>query len=322
MVPAPRTAAAGALLLCCWPPLPAQGVLLHRAFAPDFSACDAPGHCGPEGLPSHYLPELLANVNSSAARKLAAGATPTVLHVGAANLGNLAKFADRDLYNKLASTLSKAVSASLKLVLVEPNDCFSELLERNAKSLPFASRDIRIVHGMVGGSCAGKYTSMYRFSRQPERDFGLNYGVYGSWFSNDRKFPAFALRSFAASPPTSALGEELMRRFRRFAAMPNVSDYVEEVQVPCFTPASLLAAAGSRASDLAMVVTDAESADTAIVQGLLAQPGFRPGYLQWEGRSLGDLGAELQAKHFEVGQVLGAGDGNHDAANCVAVAVD
>jgi len=322
MVPAPRTAAAGALLLCCWPPLPAQGVLLHRAFAPDFSACDAPGHCGPEGLPSHYLPELLANVNSSAARKLAAGETPTMLHIGAANLGNQAQFADRDLYNKVASTLSEAVSASLKLVLVEPNDFFLEELKSNAETLPIASRDRRIVHGMVAGSCEGKSSTMYRFSRRPEREFGLNYGVYGSWFSSQRTQPLDALRHFASIAPSVLADGALVQRFRRFSAMPNVSDYLEEVQVPCFTPASLLAATGSRAGDLAMVVTDAESADAAIVRGLLALPGFRPGYLQWEAGSPGGLGAELQARRFQVGKVLAAGGGNHDASNCVAVAAD
>mmetsp|Transcript_99116 Transcript_99116/g.308917 ORF Transcript_99116/g.308917 Transcript_99116/m.308917 type:complete len:238 (-) Transcript_99116:53-766(-) len=233
----------------------------------------------------------------------------------------MARFADRDLYTKAISLLPEDVKESFALALVEPNTIFYPMLASNAMKLPMSFSQVKFVPGMVTDLCSAPNISMYRFSYQAHLDFGARYMVYDSWFGADKAFPMRALRGFAAQKAYPPFTEEQMQAFRRFDAAPNASAYVQEIKVPCHTPSSLLASLGVQASDLAMVVIDAEGSDTKILNELIKLPGFRPGYLQWEAGNPGKIGTKLQELGYKVGGVSSGGGGS-DAENAVAVLVE
>jgi len=58
--------------------------------------------------------------------------------------------------------------------------------------------------------------------------------------------------------------------------------YLEDVGVPCITPAGLLAELRVAPGDVAYVLVDAEGSDQEIVGAFLDLPGFAPSMLMYE----------------------------------------
>jgi len=293
-------------------------------FSGDFAACDEPVPCGRDGLPSRYLLDILRNVGPTMERVAAAGRTPTLLHIGAATFGNDASFSDVDLYSKVISLLSDSVRASSKLVLVEPNELCFPYIQLEAKKLPLdLSRQVQVVHGMVTDSCGEASKTMYRFSRQAEADFGVPWVIYGTWVSFIPTHPVHVLSIVVGQREWFLQNPEAWRRFHDAA---NVTDYVERFEVPCYSPATLAEKIGILPSDLAMVVIDAEQADSRIIGKMIEMPGFKPGYLQWEGnprvsRDVENSAKSVQGLGFKVGSVFSTA-ANGDANNLVAFPVN
>merc|ERR1719510_1921126 len=67
------------------------------------------------------------------------------------------------------------------------------------------------------------------------------------------------------------------------AAAENLTSYIEEIRVPCFTLAELLSKTGTDEGDVAMLIVDAEGFDAAIIEPMLDRPRFEPGFIQLEG---------------------------------------
>eukprot|EP00415_Alexandrium_ostenfeldii_P004562 UN4562 len=217
--------------------------------------------------------------------------------------------------------------ASYRFVLVEPNELFFPGIRANVQKLPLdLSRQVQLVHGMVTDSCEEAFKTMYRFSRRAEADFGVPWLVYGSWTSFIPEFPLVVLATSIKQGAWYLKAGSREQAWRRFYHAPNLTDYVEHFEVPCYSPATLAGKIGSLPSDLAMVVIDAEQADGRIVRKMMQTPGFKPAYLQWEGTppdspDVVDGAKVVQGHGFKVGRVFSTAAKN-DCDNLVAFPVN
>lgn len=303
---------------------------------PDFYACDRKA-CKGDDPRQVYMLDILSYSVPKARNITNSGARPVVLQIGIDSLDNISPFCDVDLYNKLGSMQPLR---NFRAVLVDPSKSKNARTRQNVRQTPLDPKKTQILNAMVMDKCDAKYMHMYGFStKMVTRDFGLQCVVYNGWISAEKMGPVNALRivgaDLEANLPRPCQGEA--EKWTAFVNAPNVLDYIETYTYPCMTPSDVLAAAHVSASNLAGVIIDAERMDTYIVSAFLKEPGFKPGYLQFEGEWPDDDSSatdadysatiqELRKRGYKVGTNIvtstadaAAGEYASDTGNILAV---
>jgi len=220
---------------------------------------------------------------------------------------------------------SGLAAGALRLAFVEPvEDKAPEFWSRVGR-LPVDKSQVSLWTAMLDGACPEEERSLYRISPKALRDFNMSKSTVGGWCSEFKDHAFRVLKIWVGgdwSLPCYDNSGNCRESWERFASMPNLTDYREEIRVPCFTLAGLLEELGAEVGDLAMLVVDAEDFDQAIVGPLASDPRFRPGFVMWEGSypDGGPLHDQLLARGFKIGSKPGyGGSPGADAANTVAV---
>jgi hypothetical protein len=81
--------------------------------------------------------------------------------------------------------------------------------------------------------------------------------------------------------------------------------FIKKIQVPCWTPPTLLSTANLQAQQVDLLVTDTEGFDAHIVKAFMRQPGFNPSLIIYEhkhlgGAAQGDVKALLQQRGYKL----------------------
>mmetsp|Transcript_95384 Transcript_95384/g.269982 ORF Transcript_95384/g.269982 Transcript_95384/m.269982 type:complete len:309 (-) Transcript_95384:80-1006(-) len=217
------------------------------------------------------------SVAAVADRVKGSGRAPVIMHIGTGCLANANPFSDVDLYNRLSSLVS---IRGFRLVLVEPSTRKNPQIWSNLRRTGFDADKAQVVNAFVGGRCPNRFKAMYYFLPDlVSRDFRLTSRAYQGWQSSDQKAPLLSLHGYVRSLWPGAPEWEGWKAFQQAE---NASKYVGASLYRCLSPAALLEEAHVNASDIAMLVVDAEGEDLRIVDAFSGLPQFRPGYLQYE----------------------------------------
>lgn len=280
-----------------------------------------------QGVPSRQMDELLAAGYRRMRAVAAMGRRPLVVHIGADGLRNSAKWTDVHLYSQVLSHAG-VPSGALRLAFVEPMEEKSQTFWQGVERLPVNRSQVSLVTAMVDGSCPSPTRSMYRVAPEAYRDFHLNTLFMGGWSSANPRHPLNVIRSWARQHwryPCEGFKTDCTEDFQRFSQMPNLTDYIQEVSIPCRTLEALVEDVGAEVEDLAMLVVDAEGLDASILLSLVDDETFMPGFIMWEGFSADDAStpqAQIQARLRERGYRVGVKPGlgaKGDATNSIAV---
>lgn len=266
----------------------------------DFIACSEPQPCGP-GATSRYSSRYMGDLVESADKRVrAANHTPVVLHIGGGGF-RPGKWIGSGLYNAVRAT------GPVQFWLVEASVELTALSRRNLKLLNFKGT-ADILNAFTLDDCTDKH--LYQLDQERIKDFGIDW--IWNWETTDRvelmdiiKYQPDDVVGSMTHPP---LPLDYNERFRSLANAANLSDYIVSTPLTsCLTPAKLLEKLNVKPEELAMVVTDIEGADLAVMNAFLDMPEFRPDYIQfeWQLNALDELSLlvkKLQKHGYSVGK--------------------
>mmetsp|Transcript_36456 Transcript_36456/g.84817 ORF Transcript_36456/g.84817 Transcript_36456/m.84817 type:complete len:223 (+) Transcript_36456:285-953(+) len=219
--------------------------------------------------------------------------------------------------------MPQAMRNLISMAFVEPNADFGDLIWGNVARLPSAGHK-SIVHAMITDECPSENTTMYRFTRKGAAEFGVSWEIVGTWMGMEEEYPLVALDAIMHQKVNLPGGRPMWEAFSQAAHKDR--SYVEPVLRTCLTPLTLLAKLGVSSSELCMVVIDAERTDIKIVNEFLEDPGFGPGWLQfemepldWPTKESQDIVWRLQHRGYSVGMSLGGSSVETDKENVYAV---
>merc|ERR1719245_3026948 len=245
------------------------------------------------------------------------GATPVLLQIGIDGLTNGANFTDVDMYRKLVTLLPVH---DFRVIMVDPQEKRNSLIRLRVPSAKLDQDKVQIVNALVMGKCETAYYSTWGFSDKIQDVFGSG-PEYTGWRSGSPQMVLSAMRGYV---------KKVLQRsnpcFQQWVDMARLPDevlmkFIEEERSRCLTPSTLLDEVKVNASTLAMVVIDAEGQDVGIVKAFLQQQGFKPGYLQYEGRYSNGSEEWVESLHkmgYQVGSSAAAHAGG-DSDNVIAV---
>jgi len=246
------------------------------------------------------------------------------VHVGADGLRSTRhKWTDTHLYTHVLNH-SGLAAGTLRLAFVEPIEEKARGFWIRVGWLPVNKSQVSLWTAMLDGSCPKSTRSLFRISPAAMREFNMSSVVLSGWVSQEKGHAFKVLKHWVSSGhrlPCYDVPGDCREGWERFARLPNLTDYYEELLVPCYTLADLLTKLGTEVADLAMLVVDAEELDQAIIQPLASDPSFRPGFIMWEGKyqNGGPLHDLLLAQGFQLGSKQGNDGHGGDAPNTVAV---
>lgn len=297
-----------------------------EAFQPDFIACDIEEQCASPPARSYFVGKLLEHGCTQARALAAAGRAPTILHVGADGLQGSARWVDVPLYSEVLSRLG--ISPGLiKFAFVEPIKGKSATFWMNARRLPVNLSQVQLVNAMVDGHCEKTHETMYKISDLAERDFHFDTHLSDGWVSTNPHFPWNAMEywvkhGLGVRCPGVQGGQHCSAGMRNLFYAENRSAYLEKVLVRCLTLKDLMVEVGVLPQDVALLTVDAEGRDAHILGEALDIPGFKPGFVMFEGdrsQTSTGLAAGLRARGYSVGLKPGAVGHGGDNSNIIAV---
>lgn len=242
--------------------------------------------------PVRWIVDFYRPLATRAAEIVMSGRTPVVLHIGASNF-------DDDIPEYLSLMQAVRNQSHARLVLVEPEMEHRDVLLKVHASLGLKAEDVTVVSAAMDKECRERVVQ-YVFSDRLFRDFA-DPKLYASLRSSLRSWRSFdkdkllSSVKFVATKKDFATGEgsaqqwdhfhrHIVPAVKRIYEAGNVSEYIEEEEIPCLSAADLVTKADLEPSDIVMSTIDAEGFDVPILSGFTSLEGFRPTLQRWEGR--------------------------------------
>jgi len=313
---------AAVVAVAAWYFLAPDGHRPMRQEPPSFVLCETDyGESCSRGQPVRWLVDFYKPLQLRAGSILTTGRRPVVLHVGASNFRD-----DIPEYQPLLAAITEGIGRTPRLVLVEPEQEHRAQLLQRYKDLGLQADDVTVVTTAMNNNCNGSYVQ-YIFSDRLFDDFAPEgqrkscRQSLRSWRSFTKARLANAIRG-VAEDPTFTSGQGSSGTFNQFhhVIVPmvirihkagNVSEYIEEIPVPCMGAPELMAEADFKMSDVAMMTVDAEGFDIPILTSFIAQASFEPTVMRWEGK-LEDAAAEEVLTYFSArGYFMGKNGYSH-----------
>lgn len=229
------------------------------------------------------------------------GNTPIVMHIGANSF-----VPDSPTYRPLLDKLSDS-SIPARVVLIDANPAQKEGLIKNVpKWLNIKESNLEVLNIAMSGTCAEPSLRMYQWnetmvdlvSSSEREEIRAQFEMAGlkKGMSSDRSF-------IVQKGETVRSNSKLAPLYKAVDAAGNMSSYVKEMAIDCYTSSGLMSKIHADAADLAVLTVDIEGGDIPLLKEWWKDVNFKPTFLRFETDGWDEsLAEELSSRGYEVGQ--------------------
>lgn len=169
------------------------------------------------------------------------------------------------------------MKTNVKALMIEPNPPVYKSLEQNLKQFPESTR----LHPLNLAICANVSGSVPFYVVSPR--FAEDYPNAPHWARNE-------LSSMDRKNVLKHWNQ--MRPQIRFRNKHQFAPYIDEIQVPCWTPSDLMSNEHFKPEEVDFLQVDAEGFDDKIVAAFMAQEAFAPRLVIYEYKHLSEAAAD------------------------------